>query len=200
MSQSASASVPTRPVPDRPPLIARLRLPIGYLVILGAFIANTGQFNWWALALVALGSFLRIWSAGTLIKTRELSTSGPYALSRNPLYLGSFFAGTGLALFVQSLWLFVFFIVTFALAYRAQILWEELVLRQEHGESFERFEAEVGRFFPTRWNSKALEGGFSIKRLVSNKEIAYQVFWIVMVLGLVIQAYMKQSGISFSRP
>jgi protein-S-isoprenylcysteine O-methyltransferase Ste14 len=48
-------------------------------------------------ALTALGLFIRGWSAGTIHKDEELTTSGPYAFTRNPLYLGSFFIGVGVS-------------------------------------------------------------------------------------------------------
>ena len=43
-----------------------------------------------ALALMAIGLAIRSWSAGTLNKSRELTTHGPYSMTRNPLYIGSF--------------------------------------------------------------------------------------------------------------
>lgn len=192
--------------------MARLRLPIGYIVIGCAFWVNarncspgTGHghpfwanFQWWALILVALGSFLRMWSAGTLVKTTELSTDGPYALSRNPLYVGTFTGGLGLTLFVHSLALFAFFVITFVLAYSGQILWEEKLLFREHGEAFKRYCTQVSRFIPTRWSRDALGGAFAFPRLVANKELRYQVFWLVMIAGLICQAYLVSQGFGVS--
>jgi len=187
-------------VPKRPPAIARMRLPFGYMAILGAFIVDARSFQWWALLLVALGSFFRMWSAGTLVKTKELSTDGPYAVCRNPLYLGTFLAGLGLTLFVHSLPLVVFFLVTFFFAYRAQILWEEKLLTREHGDAFRDYCGKVDRFVPTRWRPAVLQGSFSLKRLMANKELAYQVFWLVMLLGLVAMAQLRRAGIGVSLP
>lgn len=198
--QSAVTTDHNVSVPSRPPKIARLRLLLGYIVILGAFFVNEGYLNWWALPLVILGSAIRMWSAGTLVKTRELSTDGPYALSRNPLYLGTFIAGVGLALFVHSIWLLAFFVITFYLAYSAQISWEEKVLRREHGEAFEDYKREVGRFFPLKWPKGLLRGSFSWQRMKSNKEISYQLFWLVMMAGLITQSYLAGLGIGLEHP
>lgn len=203
-SETAPPSTGSQPdvvVSKRPPLIARLRLPLGYVAILAAFFVNDGRFIWWALGLVFLGSALRMWSAGTLIKTRELTTTGPYAISRNPLYLGTFLAGVGLALFVHSAALFVFFVVTFGLSYTAQINWEEKLLYREHGQPFKDYCKKVGRYFsPGGFLKDAWRSGFSWLQMLKNKELAYQVFWCVMILGLVSQAYLQGHGISFVSP
>lgn len=50
------------------------------------------------LPLIVAGVALRIWAAGHLLKTRELTVSGPYAYTRNPLYVGTFAIGAGFAL------------------------------------------------------------------------------------------------------
>lgn len=180
--------------------MARLRLLLGYIVMLGAFCLGHRHLQWWALVFVIFGSAIRIWSACTLIKTTELSTDGPYALSRNPLYLGTFVAGIGLTLFVNSWPLLVFFLITFTLAYRAQILWEEKLLYREHGQPFRQYCTEVGRFFPKKWNPQALHGSFSLKRLKENRELAYQLLWVVIVIGLVAKGYLADNGIHFSLP
>lgn len=200
-TSSPAGQQPAVVVSKRPPLIARLRLPLGYIAILAAFFVNDGHFVWWALGLVFLGSAVRMWSAGTLIKTRELITTGPYAISRNPLYLGTFLAGVGLALFVHSAALLVFFVVTFALSYTAQINWEEKLLYREHGEPFRDYCKKVGRYFsPAGFLKDAWRSGFSWMQLLRNKELAYQIFWCVMILGLISQAYLQGHGISLARP
>lgn len=221
MTQSVSGSAgrvrtARRRLP-RPTGIARLRLVFGYLSIVLAFFVNADNlsalpgetgvadtlrqvFYWWALVVVALGAFIRMWSAGFLLKTEELATEGPYALSRNPLYLGSFLAGVGLCAFVHNLWLLLFFAATFAFTYGPQIRWEEQLLSREHGEDFRRYMRAVPRFFPVKWNAAALRGCFSLDRLVENKELPYQIFWIVMTFSLIGQAYLRAEGISISFP
>jgi len=185
-------------VPAKPPFLARLRLPSGYLTILAAFVVNDGDFQWWALALVVLGSAIRVWSAGTLVKVSELATEGPYALSRNPLYLGTFLAGLGLTLFVHSAALLVFFVAAFYITYTAQIDWEERVLMREHGDAFRRYMSQVGRWVTLRVPKARLRGALSTKRLLGNKEVAYQVFWLVMMLGLMTQGYLDHAGIGLA--
>lgn len=196
--QPSGPSVPALRL--KPPRIARLRLVLGYAVMIAAFWVNHGKLEWWALSIIALGSLIRIWSAGSLVKIAELSTDGPYALSRNPLYLGSFIGGVGLALFVHSWPLLVFFVAAFGLCYSVQIAWEEKLLAGQHGKSFHDYCSQVPRFFPVRWSRAALQTHFSFQRVVTNCELGYQALWLVMILGLITQAYLKKMGIGFSLP
>ncbi|HZD05008.1 MAG TPA: methyltransferase, partial [Longimicrobiales bacterium] len=67
--------------------------------------------------LAAVGLAVRAWAAGFIHKERELTTAGPYAYTRNPLYLGSFLVGIGVTV-AGGRWLFVvFFLVFFVLVY-----------------------------------------------------------------------------------
>lgn len=69
------------------------------------------------LPIAALGLLLRAWAAGHLAKNEALAVSGPYAFTRNPLYLGSLIAAMGLALAGASLFLAILFPVVFLLVY-----------------------------------------------------------------------------------
>ena len=51
------------------------------------------------LAVTSAGLSLRLWACGHLKKEKELTTSGPYRYTRNPLYLGNVFIGIGVAWF-----------------------------------------------------------------------------------------------------
>ena len=79
--------------------IARLRVPLGYVLGAGAlWLASPTPRSLAAGAAVgAIGEALRIWAAGHLEKGREVTSSGPYALTRHPLYAGSTIIGAGIA-------------------------------------------------------------------------------------------------------
>src|SRR5690606_11506294 len=68
-------------------------------------------------ALAAAGIALRAWAAGTIVKNAVLTTTGPYAHTRNPLYVGSFLLGLGLALAGARPSVLVAFLVAYALVY-----------------------------------------------------------------------------------
>jgi protein-S-isoprenylcysteine O-methyltransferase Ste14 len=99
-------------------------------------------------SVAALGLVVRALSAGHLEKNRRLATTGPYAHSRNPLYLGSFLMGTGFALAGGSLILAGAFVVFFLAVYLPVMRAESDSLHSKFGESYSRYEARVPLFFP----------------------------------------------------
>ncbi|MCH2184414.1 isoprenylcysteine carboxylmethyltransferase family protein, partial [Myxococcota bacterium] len=52
----------------------------------------------WGVPLVLFGVGVRVWAVGHLVKTSRLTTSGPYAYVRHPLYLGTLLIGFGVAI------------------------------------------------------------------------------------------------------
>jgi protein-S-isoprenylcysteine O-methyltransferase Ste14 len=102
-------------------------------------------------ALVFTGLALRSWAAGTLRKTWELTTSGPYAIIRNPLYVGSFMIMSGFCTLigdVENIW-----VVLGPLAglYVLQILHEERTLSALYGARWDDYVRRVPRIAPYRW-------------------------------------------------
>jgi protein-S-isoprenylcysteine O-methyltransferase Ste14 len=102
------------------------------------------------LPLVLLGEAIRTWSSGCIRKNKELATDGPYAYTRNPLYLGSFSLGLGFAVMGNSLWVLSIFLAAFGLVYWGVIRSEEGHLAQAFGSRFEHYVKTVPRFLP-RW-------------------------------------------------
>ena len=84
--------------------LARLRVPIGFAA--GALVLLLAQPTWPALAagtaVACAGEAIRIWAAGHLEKSREVTRTGPYRWSRHPLYFGSTLMGAGVAIAGQS--------------------------------------------------------------------------------------------------
>ena len=99
--------------------VARFRVLLGF--ILAAAFAWFSRPVGWSLAaglpLAVLGLALRAWAAGCLAKDRQLATGGPYAYTRNPLYLGTLVVAAGLALAARSLGLAALFAAFFVLVY-----------------------------------------------------------------------------------
>ena len=102
------------------------------------------------------GVSIRIWSSGHIRKGKELTTSGPYAYSRNPLYIGSLLIALGFCIASTSpvnsisttiIWLY--FLIGFCLIYAVQISREEDVLSEKFSEDFEKYRKEVPIFFPS---------------------------------------------------
>jgi protein-S-isoprenylcysteine O-methyltransferase Ste14 len=80
--------------------LARNRVRLGFLAASGAFVLArpTVTSVMWGAAVAGLGEALRIWAAGHLEKGREVTASGPYRLTRHPLYVGSSVMGLGFAI------------------------------------------------------------------------------------------------------
>jgi protein-S-isoprenylcysteine O-methyltransferase Ste14 len=112
------------------------------------------------LPLVILGEAIRTWSSGHIRKNKELATDGPYAHTRNPLYLGSFGIGSGFAVMGNSFWVLSIFLLAFGLVYWGVIRSEEEYLAGAFGARFEQYVQTVPRFLP-RWSRSPYgAGGF----------------------------------------
>ena len=95
-----------------------------------------------------VGVLVRARTAGHLRKNAALTTSGPYAFTRHPLYLGSGLLAAGLLIAGRSLVADALGVAYFALFYGAAIGREERRLRRRFGAAFEAYAARVPRFLP----------------------------------------------------
>jgi protein-S-isoprenylcysteine O-methyltransferase Ste14 len=98
-------------------------------------------------AIVVIGVALRAYASGHLRKATELTTTGPYAYTRNPLYLGSLIIAAGLALAARSLWIAVAMTATFVAIYLPVMDFEERFLAS-HFPGFEEYARCVPRLLP----------------------------------------------------
>lgn len=125
-------------------------------------------------AVAALGLLIRAWAAGTIRKRHELATSGPYAFTRNPLYLGSFLIGLGVTI-ASAQWIWpALFVVFFAGAYGQTMAREAREVEERFGERARDYSLGVPAFFPRvtpyRPSHPGEHGGFSLAQYRHNKE------------------------------
>ena len=90
---------------------------------------------------------------GAISRTRSerlgpLVASGPFALVRNPLYVGNIALWVGFALTARLLWLAPVVLVLLALEYHAIVRWEETLLESRLGEAYRDYAARVPRWMP----------------------------------------------------
>ena len=128
----------------------RWRVPVGFLSAPLFFILARPRPLTLAIgAAVALpGLWLRAWASGYLRKNDALASSGPYAHTRNPLYLGSFLIGLGFTIAAGSLVLGILFAIIFVGIYVPVMRVESATLAELFGEEYRRYAAAVPLFFP----------------------------------------------------
>jgi len=150
---------------------ARWRVPLGFLLGVAylVFCRPTMKLLITGGAVAAAGVALRAFAAGHLAKNQSLAMSGPYAYTRNPLYLGSALMGAGFSLAGGSWLLALACGVLFAAIYWPVIRREEEYLHREFGEVYDRYAQRVPLFLP-RFRRPAGGEKFQWKRYRKNHE------------------------------
>ena len=122
-------------------VLARYRVALGGLMALcTAWLARPTALSLAAGAGVAvLGEAIRLWAAGHVEKSREVTSSGPYRYTRHPLYLGSTIIGLGLAVAAAHLWLGIGIVSYLAATLTAAMRAEEAHLRDKFGDAYDRY-------------------------------------------------------------
>jgi protein-S-isoprenylcysteine O-methyltransferase Ste14 len=133
--------------------VARLRVPSGFLIVVvfAWFSRPTPLSMAVGVPVSLLGLALRAWAAGCLAKNQQLATGGPYAYTRNPLYIGTLLVAAGLAVASRSAGLALLFAAVFLLVYLPVIQNEEQHLRKifpEYADYAERVPALLPRVKP----------------------------------------------------
>jgi protein-S-isoprenylcysteine O-methyltransferase Ste14 len=129
--------------------VARLRVPSGFLIVLVfAWFSHPAKESLVMGVPVSLaGLALRAWAAGCLAKNRELATGGPYAYTRNPLYIGTLLVAAGLAIASRSIGLALLFAAVFLFIYLPVIQNEEQHLRKIFPD-YQTYADRVPALFP----------------------------------------------------
>jgi protein-S-isoprenylcysteine O-methyltransferase Ste14 len=170
----------------------RIRVPLGFLfAVLYFWLARP---SWRSLAVAAIvvapGLLLRALASGHVRKNEALATSGPYAYTRNPLYLGSLLMGLGFAVAARSWWVSIVLVVMFVAIYLPVIRDEEAFLRQKFPE-FEEYARRVPRMLPRLApHSDAAEetaGGFSWDLYLKHREYKALLGATAMMVALIVK-------------
>lgn len=132
---------------------------------------------------VFLGEAIRIWSSGHIVKNDSLTMSGPYRLTRNPLYVGNFFLGLGFVLMAGLPLMIFVFLPVFYFIYDATIAQEEKFLTQRYGEAFKSYQKTVPRFFPKLSLSASSTGSFNWSLVKKHREMKT---WLAILAGVLL--------------
>jgi protein-S-isoprenylcysteine O-methyltransferase Ste14 len=127
----------------------RIRVPLGFaFALLYFWLARpTWRSLEFGAILIIPGLLVRALASGHVRKNEALATSGPYAHTRNPLYLGSLLIGIGFAIAARSCWVGAVLVVLFFAIYVPVIRAEEKFLRDKFPE-FEEYARRVPRMVP----------------------------------------------------
>jgi protein-S-isoprenylcysteine O-methyltransferase Ste14 len=148
--------------------VARMRVPSGFVLV--------AAFGWFShpdipslaygLPVSLLGLAVRAWAAGHLAKNQTLAASGPYAYTRNPLYLGTLMVAAGLAIAARSMGLGALFAAVFLLVYLPAIQLEQQYLHSlfpDYAAYAARVPALLPRMTPTPGAPRAFEWRLYVK-------------------------------------
>ncbi len=143
--------------------IARLRVTLGFVCGVAAlWLSHPTRGSMLAGTAVALaGEGVRIWAAGHLEKGREVTSSGPYAYTRHPLYAGSTLIGVGLGVASASVVVALLAAAYLAITITAAIRTEEAHLTEKFGAAYPDYRSGRGASAARR---------FSLERAVRNRE------------------------------
>ncbi|MEZ5286868.1 MAG: isoprenylcysteine carboxylmethyltransferase family protein [Vicinamibacterales bacterium] len=143
--------------------LTRMRVPLGFsLAAVVLWLAAPSADTWTAGAVIALcGELVRVWAAGHLEKSLEVTSSGPYRWLRHPLYFGSTLIGIGLAVAARHLAVAAIIGVYIGLTLSAARRSEEAHLREKFGGAYDAYVEK---------RSAPMQRRFSWARALKNRE------------------------------
>ena len=144
-------------------LLARRRVALGWMVVVATIVLAQPTWATWriGLAIAAVGEVIRVWAAGHLEKSREVTRSGPYRWTRHPLYVGSSIMALGIAIASRSSVAAALAAIYMTATLTAAIRTEEAFLSQAFGETYDRYRESRAEPMPR---------GFSLARAMRNRE------------------------------
>lgn len=167
----------------------RIRVPLGFVF--------AAAFMWLArptFASIAIGSgvafaglCIRALASGHVEKNEVLATSGPYAHTRNPLYLGSIVLAAGFLIAGRSWWLPLIAAAILLVIYVPVIRSEEAFLRERFPE-FDDYAAQVPRLFPRPRAYQRRPRSFSWHLYWKHREYNAALGAGLMIAGLIAKA------------
>ncbi len=149
----------------------RSRVPLGFVfAALYLWLADPVPISLlYGAAFVIPGLLIRAFASGHVEKNQRLAMTGPYAYTRNPLYLGSLIIGVGFAIAARSTWVAVILVLMFVTVYLPVIRAEETYLAQ-HFPEFAEYARRVPRLMPDPRPAIRTRGSFSWNLYLKHRE------------------------------
>ncbi len=144
-------------------LLARWRVFLGFVFsAIVAWLATPSLRSLIVGGAVAIaGETIRLWAAGHLEKSKEVTQSGPYRYTRHPLYLGSSLIGIGMAIVSNNLIVAAIVVTYLALTLTAAMRSEEAHLREKFGDAYDAYAEK---------RAPMVQRSFSWQRALYNRE------------------------------
>ncbi len=166
----------------------RIRVPLGFVfAVIYFWLAKP---TWLSIgigaAIAAVGIAVRAAAAGHVKKNRELTRTGPYAYTRNPLYLGSTIIAAGFGIASRNWWVAVGLVVLFLAIYLPVIRSEEEYLRGEFS-GFDEYCQQVPRLIPRLRGAGGGKGSFSKELYLRHREYNAIIGALLMVAALAVK-------------
>jgi protein-S-isoprenylcysteine O-methyltransferase Ste14 len=168
--------------------LARLRVALGFVfgLLVLVLAQPTGRSLTIGMSIAACGEAIRVWAAGHLRKSREVTVSGPYRWSPHPLYVGSAVMGVGLAVAAASIPVALLIAVYLVATLTAAIKSEEAFLRRTFGDQYDLYRSGVAA--RRRERNAAARRPFSFEQAMANREYRAVIGLGVVILLLVWKA------------
>jgi protein-S-isoprenylcysteine O-methyltransferase Ste14 len=161
-------------------VLARRRVALGFLcgVVTLVFAQPTMRSIVVGMSIAVAGELLRIWAAGHLNKSREVTTSGPYRWIGHPLYLGSSIMGAGLAVACANMLVAGLIGLYLAVTLTAAMRSEEAFLQRTFGDGYDRYRR--GEAQPAK--------RFEFAQAIANREYRAVIGLLIVTLLLIWKA------------
>ena len=186
---SQSGSQPSPTAGDTWSRVARrIRVPLGFIIaVVFVVLARPTATSLIAGALVLIpGLVLRGLASGHVQKDKQLTTGGPYAYTRNPLYVGSLMLAAGFAIAARSSWIVAIMLLMFAVIYIPVIAGEERYLRQTFPR-YDDYARHVPRLLPRLTPYGSQQSAYSSARYWKHREYQASIGCVVVLALLVIK-------------
>lgn len=144
-------------------LLARWRVSLGFVfaAVVLWLATPTPRSLMIGAAIAIIGESIRLWAAGHLEKSKEVTSSGPYRYTRHPLYLGSSLIGIGMAVIANNIAVAAVVVTYLVLTLTAAMRSEEAHLREKFGDAYDAYAQK---------RAPSIERSFSWQRAIYNRE------------------------------
>lgn len=172
--------------------LQRIRVPLGFIFAAVFLIFAKPTVMTLAIGgvIAFIGVAIRAWASGHIRKAKTLAVSGPYARTRNPLYVGSFVLGVGFTVATGVWWLAGLFVVLFLGIYLPVMLTEARDMQRIFGAEFEEYSRRVPLFLPRLTVWKNTHGQFDFQLYLQYREYRAAIGAAVAIAALAAKAYL----------